>query len=200
MSLANLLSAIEEDAGHELEHARLAAADRVERIRVEAGERAESLRREVLATADKEAASEGAIVMSRARSAAAARYSEARESALTELRLAAEMELLHYRGIPGYADALAHLLGEALRVVGTARTVQVDPRDEVAIAELLGPDSPAEVVADLTTAGGVVVTGPGRVIDNTLEKRLEAAWPELRGAVCLGWEPAGDEIFDGRTR
>ena len=74
---------------------------------------------------------------------------------------------------------MEHLVNEALETLGEPGSrVHVDPRDQALAGEILARSFPAaELIADLTTLGGAVVTSADdRIrIDNTFEARLVRA-------------------------
>jgi vacuolar-type H+-ATPase subunit E/Vma4 len=186
--LTELLTAIEDDAATEVGRAQRAAAEQAAEIGHRAAEEAQRLRSTLLDETRRRASAQTDLELSRARTGAGQRYRAAREQLLDDLLEEARLDLDRLREADRYVAALARLLTDALAAAGRAVWVRVDPRDEALVRGLLPLGSAAEVVADLKTAGGVVVVGVGRTVDNTVERRLEAAWPALRSVVTSGWE------------
>ena len=93
-------------------------------------------------------------------------------------------ELAGVRSGPGYPAIFSALLREAIgSLKGTDVRVRIDPAD-AALCEktLAGLGTTAEIVFDISTAGGVIVTNKDGtvVIANTVESRLERAKELLR--------------------
>jgi vacuolar-type H+-ATPase subunit E/Vma4 len=188
VGLRELIDTLERDAELELERRRTADAATAERIRTEAEAQAERIVAAAVAAAEDEAAARVRRDLVDARALAARELRHAREAALTAVHDAARDRLAGLRADPEYADLLSACLAEALAAVPEAERVHVDPRDAGRVSTLLDHRGDAiRVVADLTCWGGVVAAMPGRRVDNTLESRLQAAWPQLRSALATAW-------------
>lgn len=207
MALTDLIDTLEAEAEVELAARREADAAQAERIRAAARAEAERMLDAAVARVEADQHRSSVTAIGQARARAAARLRDEREAALAAVHAAARERLAGLRAQPGHAEVLRDLLAEALAVLPAASVVHVDPRDAdaaQAAVRALGParDGPARdgaapllVVPDLHTAGGVAVSGGGRRVDNTLETRLDAAWPRLRAALVRSWaretEPGG---------
>jgi vacuolar-type H+-ATPase subunit E/Vma4 len=192
MALTELLAAIEDDAALELERARRSAEEQADVVLQEAREQVQRHTRQVRRQAGQQAASEAAQALAQAHAGAAERFRAAREQALDRVLATARDQLADVRGRPDYPGQLAQLLSQAIEAAGSLERVHVDPRDETVARHLLRSRPGLEVVPDLATAGGVVVDGVGRHVDNTLEQRLQAAWPALRSRISRTWEHPED--------
>lgn len=206
MALSDLLAAIEADAATEVEQAEDTATRQAEQVIALARGEAEQVIRQARRDAERRAAAHAATALSAERAAAAGRYRAAREAALDDVLSRARADLAGLRGDPRYPAVLAGLLAEALADAGPLVRIRVDRRDATQVRQLLSGcseghgslgDAPPKVVLDLTTAGGVVVEGVGRRVDNTVEHRLEAAWPALRGRIALRWDRAATATVEG---
>lgn len=91
----------------------------------------------------------------------------------------AEQHLSQIRKDPRYPAILKNLVREAIGTLGGEQVhVHIDKQDEQLIKGILSDlNSSAQVIADLHSAGGLVVSTPnGSVnISNTIESRLERA-------------------------
>jgi vacuolar-type H+-ATPase subunit E/Vma4 len=143
---------------------------------------------DAVAQAETAAHRDAALEAADARATAAAAVRDAREEALDTVLNAARARLAG--GTVRLLDgALAQLLDEALAVLPAPQRVHVAARDERAAADALRRAGvQAQVVADLPTAGGVVLHGAGRRVDNTFEARLAAAWPRERSRLARSWD------------
>jgi V/A-type H+-transporting ATPase subunit E len=166
-------------------------------LRQEADEKVEMLWRETKAEAER-AREEAAVGFERTRSESlsrqAAMIGETTRDILAEAeRKARQVRLAALRELSARLSELATTLLAELRdrpyeglfeaLVGELpsypwETASVNPAD-VERASMFFPE--AKIVADKAISGGLEVTGDkGRIcVNNTLEKRLERAWPEL---------------------
>ena len=195
-TLTGLIDSLEAEADAELARQREADRAEVERIRAAARAEAERTLEAAVAAVEADARRTSAAAIGQARARAAARLRDEREAALAAVHAAARERLAGLRGQPGYSDVLAALLAEALAVLPRAEAVHVDPRDREVADRALHRSGPVgdgrpphgpRVVADLCTDGGGAVSGGGRRVDNTVESRLDAAWPRLRSALVRSW-------------
>ncbi len=191
MALTDLLSAIESDADDQLRSARESAELEATAILEQARGQADRHAREVRRRSERDAEVAVAQVIADAEAWADQRFRSAREQALDEVRDRAWAALADVRGNQDYPAAFARLLDQALAQTEQPTRVHVDPGDRTLAVGLLPDRGGLELVADLATAGGVVVESPGRRTDNTLEVRFEAAWPQLRSTISRGWDRAG---------
>lgn len=200
MALTELLAAIEDDAALQLDLARRSAEERADAILQEAREQVQRHARQVRRQVAQQAASEAAQALAQAHTDAARRFRTAREQALDRVLANATDQLADVRRGPDYPGQLAQLLSQAIEAAGSPQRVHVDPRDEAVALRLLQSRSGLKVVPDLATAGGVLVDGIGRRVDNTLEQRLQAAWPALRSRISRAWEHLEDGPLDPTGR
>jgi vacuolar-type H+-ATPase subunit E/Vma4 len=187
MPLAELLHALEREVAEELAEQREQSRREATAILAAAVAEARHLQRRLVAEAEAGAAAEAERRRARARLAAAAEVRAAREAAYQRLVATVRERLYGLRDRDDYSRLLEALLWEAAAVLrGIEVTVHVDPRDASLVEGLLAktagsPDGALSVRPDLETAGGVELsTSDGRLVDNTLEGRLEVALPQLR--------------------
>lgn len=157
-------ASIREAARADVERHRSQVAEEAAALRARAAEDSATEARDLMRDAKAEAAAEAQGIVLAARSALAGRL----------YRLA--------RGLlPRYRDDDYAAMFDALAREVPRRAwprVKVDPSDRELAARRF-PD--AELVTDEAIVAGLVVEeGDGRVrVDNTLEKRLERAWPQI---------------------
>jgi vacuolar-type H+-ATPase subunit E/Vma4 len=187
MPLTELLRALEREVAEELAEQREQSRREAAAILAAAVAEARHLRRRLVAEAEAGATAEAERRRTRARLAAAAEVRAAREDAHQRLVATVRDRLAGLRDRDDYPRLLEALLREAAAVLGgAALTVRVDPKDAALIADRLSnaavsTDGAPSVRPDLETAGGVVLdTTEGRLVDNTVEERLEVALPWLR--------------------
>lgn len=96
----------------------------------------------------------------------------------------AEKRLDHLRNDPSYPQVFLSLAREALDgLANEGIRVHIDRRDEeVCRKTLAGLNVTADIIADLTTRGGLVVTSPDGsiMVSNTVESRLERGKERLK--------------------
>ncbi len=128
--------------------------------------------------------------------AAQADRRRARTEELAAVEQGALDALARLRHTEQWPAVLAALLDQAWAVLPGAHQVHVTAADvESATALLEARGRRARVVDDLPEPGGVMVRdGAGRLVDNTLHTRLEAAWAALRTPVAEGWTTAANSI------
>lgn len=190
MALEELLTSLREEADEEV--GRLAARAREEAAAVVAAARDEAaaLARQRVGLAREQAVAQAAETVAAAHLQAQAQRRAARTQELAAVADAAAAELDALQGTPRWADVLAGLLDEAWSVLPTAERVHVRPADAAAVAALLAARGrQAQVVDDPDVVGVVLRDAAGRLVDNTLATRLEAAWAALRPRVAARWAP-----------
>jgi V/A-type H+-transporting ATPase subunit E len=110
-----------------------------------------------------------------------------REAAFEEAFQKAKAQLNTLRANPKYPAIFLQLLREAAGTTGDdVFIIHVDPRDEALCKKTLaGLNLNGEIRADLTTAGGVMISQQGGTItiSNTIESRLERAKERNRQAI-----------------
>lgn len=109
----------------------------------------------------------------------------ARRSAREDVYRRAIEEVRHrlatVRDSDRYESLMGSLLDEAIVALPEATVIRVDPGDEAVVRRVLstrGLDIAVET--EETALGGLVMTAPGRTVDNRLETRLERADNHLR--------------------
>jgi vacuolar-type H+-ATPase subunit E/Vma4 len=76
---------------------------------------------------------------------------------------------------------MGSLLDEAIAALPEASSIRVDPGDEAVARRVLSSRGLNLILSTEEIAlGGLVLTAPGRTIDNRLETRLERADSQLR--------------------
>ena len=194
MALRDLLAAIEAEAAADI--SRLRAERRREAVAIieNAGRRAAELKRSAVAAAEQAEREAGERRLAAARHAIAGRRREAQEAAYQQIARDVRAGVLAARERDDYPAILAALLHEARSLLPAASNVQVAQADEPLVRRLLQGEPRLRVTVTLPDTGGVEVTdGAGTVVRNTLEGRLAAAEPELRGLV--GRVLAGDRTL-----
>lgn len=183
----------------------------IDSLRAKAAEDAEAawaaVRREadrqraaLAADLDRERARRAGLADAQARRLGEQRLAEARRQARTlraeaAVRLSAQLQSLARAELPALGRAGGEPLFAALAAELPDRaweTVQVHPADATQ-ARTRFPD--AELVCDESVSGGLAVTAEGgRIrITNTLEARLDAAWPDLLPDMVSGLLAAAGE-------
>jgi vacuolar-type H+-ATPase subunit E/Vma4 len=187
MALADLLTALEDEARREIADVEQQARAQADAVLAEAAARAEAVRRRAVEQHERVAAAEASGVVAAARGSAAAALRVARDPELAAVRAAPERALAEDRD-PG---RLAALLDEAARALPGFTAVHVAPADQDRVRALLaarGRDT-AAVVGDLDGTGVVLVDErTRRHVDNRLSTRLDNRWPRLRVRLAAGWQ------------
>jgi vacuolar-type H+-ATPase subunit E/Vma4 len=178
MALADLLRAIEADAGAERARADRETAAAAAAIVESARRDAAALEAELAAAPETQVREAAAEVRARARMYASGAIRTAREEAFASLLDDIRERLADLRGTEAYPALFGALLAESRDALPTARVLRVDRRDldlATPLAHGLG------VEPTLDTCGGVELVGDdGRTIRNTLEERLSNAELLLR--------------------
>jgi vacuolar-type H+-ATPase subunit E/Vma4 len=184
MALRDLLAAIEAEAAADVRRLRAERHREAAAIIEDAGRRAAELERSAVAAAERAEREAGERRLVTARHAIAGRLCEAQEAAYQQIARDVRAGVLAARERDDYPAILAALLHEARSALPAGSNVQVAQADEVLIRRLLQSEPQLRVTVTLPNTGGVEVTdGAGAVARNTLEDRLAAAEPELRGLV-----------------
>lgn len=180
MALDDILAAIRRESADEIGAIEASAERRVAEILDEARRRAAAEAEGLVeARRDREVARAAALA-NRARLDADKALRAVRAALVEQAIDDARLRLSGVRAAAGYPELAARLLDEATAVLAEARIVRVDPADEELFHRLLAGGG-WTVQPVLETWGGVeVATGDGRVVQNTVESRLDRATPELR--------------------
>jgi vacuolar-type H+-ATPase subunit E/Vma4 len=188
MGLSEILQAMERKAERQIA-ARESAADKESRSIIDAAE-AEAMRiKETPRAKAKErlhreqARLFGAAQLGRQRQLAAAR-----EHWLGQVLARARQQLITLRVGASYARGYAQLAREAIGEFASTIKVEIDPRDEPLMRQImamLGVDG--EILPTLDTSGGLRVSSVDGCItvDNTVETRLENGWRDLRQRLAV---------------
>lgn len=186
MALVEMLRALEEEASVRVARLRRRAEVEGQALLRAAEERVRPLQEEALAKARLALVGERARRLARARFALRKEVAAVKEELVDQVFRAVEARLGEVRRRPSYPATFRVLATEALvGVTGPATLAVAPPDQELAVKVLAELGLEGEVVANLSTAGGLKVTlGNGRVtIDNTLEARLSRAQAFLRTEV-----------------
>ncbi len=104
---------------------------------------------------------------------------DTKETIFLEAFREAEQRLSHMRDDPNYPAIVKKLTREAVESLGGEKfRVHTDPRDEQLVKKILAElDLSGDVIADLTSAGGLVASTHNESvkISNTFESRLDRA-------------------------
>lgn len=181
MALAEILETIrseaEATASSILDEAQAEADALIESARSEA----EVEERRFANTFDPRIKLERARVLSRGHLDVARKRRAAREDLYSRAIEAVAARLADERSADSYGESLGSLLDEALRAMPDATTVRVDPADSSVVEEIVrSMDLEIEIELEETPLGGLVLSGPGRTVDNTLATRLARADNRLR--------------------
>jgi vacuolar-type H+-ATPase subunit E/Vma4 len=178
MALADLLRAIEADAGAERARADRETAAETAAIVERARREAAALAAELAATPEAQAHEAAEEARALARMHASGSIRSAREEAFVVVLEGVRERLAALRGTEAYPGLFGALLAESRAALPSARVLRVDRRDldiAIPLARGLGLE------ATLDTCGGVELVGDdGRTIRNTLEERLSNAEILLR--------------------
>lgn len=176
MALEDIFKALEEQAARDIEQIMEDARSHGDAIVAEAEEQAAAMRSSKVVDAERHARAQSTHGLNAARLEARKRQAGVKETAIQSVFDEALVRLAEARRDPDYRGIFAKLVEEALAGVDGALEVHVDPADEAMAGEVLGAMGVnVPVVADLSTAGGVVVvSGEGTVSRrNTFEDRLD---------------------------
>jgi V/A-type H+-transporting ATPase subunit E len=175
----NLLKSVDESAEEREQELRKNAQVTIESLKKKAHEQAERVRQSLITDAEKAAEVERNKLMYLVNAENKAHLITVREKLFSTAFDDAKVQLSTLRNRPEYPDIFKKLTIDAAAALGAdIFQVHVDPRDEVLCRRTL--DSlhlHAEIIPDLTSAGGLVSSLPDRsvIISNTVESRLERA-------------------------
>lgn len=175
MALDDIFRALDEQADEECEQILKEAEEHAVIIAADAEDQAETIRQAHVAETERITRSKASQSVNAAKLEARKRVAGVKQKAVQRAFERSEAMLDKVREDGRYDGVFRRLTEEALTGVEGHAVVQVDPADEArarAAVEALGAD--AEVRAELSTAGGLVVlVDNGRIIRrNTLEDRL----------------------------
>ena len=179
MAYEELIASMEKDAARRIQEAQRQAQAAIDEEQESIRRQADELGRRIVSEGEVRIEIERHQRLYRAREEAKASLARVREEYEKRVIGFTEERLEGLRGEDGYPGGLERLMNEALVSLGEpGGRVHVDPRDEgLARGVLARPDMAVEVIADLSTMGGAVVTSADdRIrIDNTFEARLVRA-------------------------
>jgi V/A-type H+-transporting ATPase subunit E len=184
MAYENLLRSVEESAQEKEQEIKRKAGQLAEKICTEAAKEADAIRVRAVREAERSAAIERNRQLFLARGEIRQRALNSREEIFAAAFDAAERQLSQLRESSAYPEVFARLTHEATGAMqGEVFQVHIDPRDRDLCAKTLAtPGSRYEVLTDIESAGGLVISSPdGRVvIANTIESRLARAREKKR--------------------
>jgi vacuolar-type H+-ATPase subunit E/Vma4 len=177
MAYENLLKSVEESAQEKERELREKARSAVQLISEDTKNQSTVIQQSLLAEAKKAATIEKNKRIYLTKGENKENLIKTKEAIFSTAFGDAEQRLSHVRKDPKYPDILKNLTREAVGALGgeTFR-IHIDKRDEKLIKKILSElHLSGEVIADLHSSGGLVVTTQnGSVkISNTLESRLE---------------------------
>lgn len=172
MAIEGVLSAIDRFAKAEIKQIEVDAQVKAEGVIADANAKAEREVERFVAESVATSERESVRQIHSAELASVRAQADVRRQAYEELFVLAKKRIEDVRGHSSYADLLASLIADATQGLGIDYVIHIDPRDSNLVASF---KPTGQVVADITTAGGViVVSSSGRVTrDNTFEARLE---------------------------
>jgi len=188
MTYEDLIQSMEASAQEKIAEIRKNADLQGAMIIKEAEDKAEAVRVEVLDQARATIADRRNRLLYKTRQDERSADIETREEILERVYSQAAARLGKFRERDDYRSLFLRLLDESVaEMEGGVIVLHVDPRDETLCREILAQTGREfQVVPDITTWGGVIVSSPdGQVrIHNTLESRLERAKNLYKKEVC----------------
>lgn len=187
MGCEELIEALRKEADEKMREIRAEAEKEAEKVREDVSLRLEALQQDN--AAEKSSEEESARVLLEAQNRARMIRLTSEESLCARLYSLAAASLRILRG-QGYEDTFQKLVLELPSAVW--QKVRVNPED-LGLAKKFFPE--AEVITDSSISGGMELEAEGgsvRIV-NTLEKRLERAWPWMLPALR-------DDIYREVTR
>lgn len=179
MAYENLLKSVEESAQEKERELREKARTAVQAISEETKNQAVALQQSLLEEAKRVATIEKNKRIYLTKGENKEKLITTKERIFSTAFAEAEHHLSQIRKDPRYPAILKNLVREAIGTLGGEQVhVHIDKQDEQLIKEILSElNLSAQVIADLHSAGGLVVSTPsGSVkISNTIESRLERA-------------------------
>jgi V/A-type H+-transporting ATPase subunit E len=179
MAYENLLKSVEESAQERERELREKARSVVQAISEETKNQAAALQQSLIEEAKRVATIEKNKLIYLTKGENKEKLITTKERIFTTAFAEAAQRLLQIRKDPRYPAILKNLVREAIGALGGENVhVHIDKQDEHLIKGILSDlNSSAQVIADLQSAGGLVVSTPdGSVkISNTIESRLERA-------------------------
>lgn len=176
MALEDIFKALDQQADDECEQILQEARDHADVILADAEAQAEALRLAHVAEVEKVTRSRASQTVNAARLEARKKVAAVKQQAVEHAFDRASEKLRSVRGSDRYQQVFTALTKEALTGIEGEFSVEVDPADtELARSVLAQTGASAQVVPDLSSAGGLVVdTSGGRIVRrNTFEDRLD---------------------------
>lgn len=186
MAIEDILRALEEQAKTDIDAVLHEAREHATLIETQATAEASAIHDGFVKQVERNATSKASKLVNAARLEAKMTVSSARGDGLEDVFKLAQQQLGKLRDRAGYDAVFQALLKEALEGLTGDVIVHVDPADEARASGAASTSGKVTVVADLTTAAGVVVeANGGRVIRrNTAEDRLERARQQVQAEVA----------------
>jgi V/A-type H+/Na+-transporting ATPase subunit E len=179
MGYEDLLKSVEESAQEKELELRKRAAVAIDAIRQRAKTQAVAVRQAYRDEAEKSIITERNKLLYITKAENKELLIKTRETVFEQAFFEAGTRLSNLRADPKYPLIFEKLLQEAVSAMGNdIFSIHVDPRDEALCRRILASlQVSGEILTDLVTAGGVVLSLPGNtvVISNTVESRLQRA-------------------------
>ena len=179
MAYEDLLKSVEESAQEKEQELRKKAAVAIEGIKERAKKQAEATRQAQVDEANRSITTERNKILYLEKARSKEELIKTREAAFERAFFEAEARLKDLRADPNYPVVFEKLLREAASTTGDDPfIIHVDPRDDALCKKILATlRLKGEIRADLTTAGGMVISqyNDTVTISNTVESRLERA-------------------------
>ena len=179
MTYENLIASMEVTAEKSVTETTQKAHQEAEEIKQSAEAKAETIKASYLETAEKTAEMERNKLIYNVKAENKMRIIKEKDAVIQRAFFDAQKSLDSFRDDPSYKENFKKMLQEAVRELEEEKVrLYVDTRDKALgkqVLDELGKNS--EIVADLTSAGGLVVsTKDGKVVvSNTIESRLHNA-------------------------
>ena len=187
MAYEDLLKSVEESAGEKEQELRRKAAVAIEGIKDRAKKQADAVRQATVDEAARSVTAEKNKTLYVIKAENKELLIRTRETAFEQAFSEAGARLENLRADPKYPAIFEKLFREAVSTIGDESIiVRVDPQDEALGKKTLAAlHLNGEIRADITTAGGVVISMYDNtvVIKNTVESRLERAKEHNRHTV-----------------
>lgn len=187
MAIADILQALEEQAMADIEAVLTEAREHASLITKQGEAEAAGIHDGFVKQVERNATSRASKIVNAARLEAKMAVSSARGDGLEQVFAQARQALSNVRQGGSYDRLFAALAAQAMDGMGGQVVIRIDPADEQrarTAAAAAGVD--ASVVADLSSAGGLIVEGNnGRIVRrNTLEDRLERSRQSVQTEVA----------------
>lgn len=185
--LAQLLHTLDDDGQHELEALLAEQGEQARALYQAAQEEADTLIQEAVQEARGDAENEAQQLKADAAAEARRTVAAAVEAELADVATQVQRALHALSTDPEAARVTLRLLAQAMRVLPTATHCRVAAAHVAVVRDA----APALSVDGGLDDSGVLVSDHSRAVDNTVQRRLMHAWPDLRVGLVAGWQPGG---------